>query len=287
MRNKKMTMAVLALAVVMLFGACGGDDAEKISGGITPAVVDELENEDADVTEGDADATTDATEGEVATDADEVTDTPEATAEPEATNIPEATEAPEVTGKTTSLGRVQGGMYVNEYMGVSCTLDSGWEFYTAEELQEFPENVAEMFEGTDMEDEMSQMSYITDMSAENQEDFTSMNIIYEKLDLQQRLMLGSLSSSDIVDSMLLYQKETLVTTYAQAGINVLDMAKKSVEFCGETIDGLYMSCDVSGIPYYTLQIFDYSLGDYAVTLTLASFVEDKTAELATLYAKYE
>jgi len=283
MRNKKMMMAVLALAMAMVFGACGGDDAEKISGGITPAVVDEKENEDADVTP--TEAATDETEG--AEGAEEVTDAPEATAEPEATDVPEATEAPEVTGKTTSLGRVQGGMYVNEYMGVSCTLDSGWEFYTAEELQEFPENVAEMFEGTDMEDEMSQMSYITDMSAENQEDFTSMNIIYEKLDLQQRLMLGSMSSSDIVDSMLLYQKDTLVNTYAQAGINVLDMQKKSVEFCGETIDGLYMYCDVSGIPYYTLQIFDYSLGDYAVTLTLASFVEDKTAELATLYAKYE
>lgn len=285
MRNKKMMMAVLALAMAMVFGACGGDDAEKISGGITPAVVDEKENEDADVTP--TEAATDVNEGEDAEDAEEVTEAPEATAEPEATDVPEATDAPEVTGKTTSLGRVQGGMYVNEYMGVSCTLDSGWEFYTAEELQEFPENVAEMFEGTDMEDEMSQMAYITDMSAENQENFTSMNIIYEKMDLQQRLMLGSLSSSDIVDSMILYQKDTLVTTYAQAGINVLDMQKKSVEFCGETIDGLYMSCDVSGIPYYTLQIFDYSLGDYAVTLTLASFVEDKTQELATLYAKYE
>lgn len=283
MRNKKMMMAVLALAMAMVFGACGGDDAEKISGGITPAVADEKENEDADVTP--TEAATDETEGVEG--AEEGTDAPEATAEPEATDVPEATEAPEVTGKTTSLGRVQGGMYVNEYMGVSCTLDSGWEFYTAEELQEFPENVAEMFEGTDMEDEMSQMAYITDMSAENQENFTSMNIIYEKMDLQQRLMLGSLSSSDIVDSMILYQKDTLVTTYAQAGINVLDMQKKSVEFCGETIDGLYMSCDVSGIPYYTLQIFDYSLGDYAVTLTLASFVEDKTQELATLYAKYE
>ena len=277
--RRKVTVAVLALAMAMAFAACG-DDVEKISGGITPAVVEEKEDADATPTE--------AAEDTEATDAPEATATPEADGE-EATATPEAddAEATEETGKTTSLGRVQGGVYGNEYVGVSCTLDSEWEFYTAEELQEFPVDVAEMFKGTDMEDEMSQMSYITDMSAENQEDFTSMNIIYEKLDLQQRLALGNTTSSDIVDTMLVYQKDMLTTTYAQAGINVLDMSKKSVEFCRETMDGLYMYCDVSGIPYYTLQIFDYSLGDYAVTITLASFMEDKTAELATLYAKYE
>ncbi len=248
MRNKKWnvkaTAAVLVLAMAMAFTACGGDDAEKISGGITPAVVDEKEPEETDATETDE------------------------------------------TGKTTSLGRVQGGMYVNEYMGISCNLDEGWEFYTAEELQEMPEDVAAMFEGTDVEDEMSQMTYITDMSAENAEELTNMNIIYEKMDLQQRLAFKSMTNTDIVDGMLTHQKDVLISTYAQAGINVQEMSKKTVNFCGEERDVLYMACDISGVAYYAIQVFDYSLGDYSVTLTVTSFVEDKTEELLTLFSKY-
>lgn len=258
MRNKKWnvkaTAAVLVLAMAMAFAACGGDDVEKISGGITPAAVDEKDPEEATVT-------------------------PDATVENQ--------DATEDAGKTTSLGRVQGGMYVNEYMGISCNLDEGWEFYTAEELQEMPEDVAAMFEGTDVEDEMSQMNYITDMSAENAEELTNMNIIYEKMDLQTRLAFKSMTNTDIVDGMLTHQKDMLISTYAQAGINVQEMSKKTVNFCGEERDVLYMACDVSGVAYYAIQVFDYSLGEYSVTLTVTSFVEDKTEELLTLFSKYE
>lgn len=253
MRNKKWnvkaTAAVLVLAMAMAFTACGGDDAEKISGGITPAAVDEKNPEETDVTENQG--------------------------------------VEEESGKTTSLGRVQGGMYVNEYMGISCNLDEGWEFYTAEELQEMPEDVAAMFEGTDVEEEMSQMNYITDMSAENAEELTNMNIIYEKMDLQTRLAFKSMTNTDIVDGMLTHQKDMLISTYAQAGINVQEMSKKTVNFCGEERDVLYMACDVSGVAYYAIQVFDYSLGEYSVTLTVTSFVEDKTEELLTLFSKYE
>lgn len=60
-----------------------------------------------------------------------------------------------------------------------------------------------------------------------------------------------------------------------------------VKYSGEERDVIYMACDVNGVPYYGIQLFDYSLGDYAVTLTVTSFVEDKTEELLTLFSKYE
>ena len=40
---------------------------------------------------------------------------------------------------------------------------------------------------------------------------------------------------------------------------------------------------MEGVPYYTLQLFDYRLGQYSVTLTLASFVEDNTESLLDLF----
>ncbi len=271
--RRKVTGLVMALALAMAFAACGGKDADDVSGKITPAVSDENVKDDAD-----------ATPTEAAKDEE-----PKATEAPEATEEPEVTEAPEVTeddGKTTSLGRVQGGVYVNEYMGISCNLDSNWEFYTAEELQELPENVADMFAGTAMEDEMSDLNYITDMSAENMTDLTSMNIIYQKMTVQERLAFKTMTNSDVVDGML-SQKDFLISTYAQTGINVTEFVKKTVNFCGEDRDAIYMVSDVNGVAYYALQIFDYSLGEYSVTMTVSSFVEDKTDELLTLFSKYE
>ncbi len=257
--RKKVTGLVMVLAMAMAFAACGGKDAEDISGKITPVVSDEQEKGDTDVTP------TEAAKDEE----------------------PEATEAPEEEGKATSLGRVQGGMYVNEYMGVSCTLDSNWEFYTAEELQELPQNVEELFAGTEAEDFMSDIQSITDMTAENATELTSMNIMYQKMSVQERLAFAGMSNDDVVEAMVTSQKDLLIATYAQAGINVHEMYKKTVTFCGEECDVVYMACDVNGVAYYGIQVFDYTLGDYAVTLTVTSFVEDKTEELLALFSKYE
>ncbi len=272
--RRKVTALVATLVLAMAFAACGGKDAEDISGKVIPATSDESEKDNADVTP------TEAVENQEA-------DDNKATEAPEATEVPEATEAPEETGNTTSLGRVQGGMYVNEYMGISCTLDSNWEFYTAEELQELPQNVEELFAGTEAEATMSNLQVITDMTAENATELTSMNIMYQKMSMQERLAFASMSNDDVVEAMVTSQKDMLIATYAQAGINVHEMYKKTVTFCGEECDVIYMACDVNGVAYYGIQVFDYKLGDYAVTLTVTSFVEDKTEDLLKLFSKYE
>lgn len=258
--RRKVTGLVMVLALAMAFAACGGKEADDVSGKIIPAVSDENVKDD-----------TDAAPAETVKD----------------TDVTEATEAPEETGKTTSLGRVQGGVYVNEYMGVSCTLDSDWEFYTAEELQELPQNVEELFAGTEAEDFMSGLQSITDMSAENATELTTMNIMYQKMSMQERLAFAGMSNDDVVEAMVTSQKDLLIDTYAQAGINVHEMYKKTATFCGEECDVVYMVCDVNGVAYYGIQVFDYTLGDYAVTLTVTSFVEDKTEELLGLFSKYE
>ncbi len=265
--RRKVTGLVMVLAMAMAFAACGGKDADDISGKISPAAGQEEQKEDGDVTPTAAAGNEDEAEGQE--------------------DVSEKKDADEENGKTTSLGRVQGGVYVNEYMGISCTLDSGWEFFTAEELQELPQNVEELFEGTDAEAAMSNLQVITDMSAENVDELTNMNIMYQKMSLQERLSFAGKTNSDVVDAMVTSQKDLLIATYAQAGINVQEMYKKTVTFCGEDRDVLYMVCDVSGVAYYAIQVFDYSLGDYAVTMTVTSFVEDKTEDLLKLFSKYE
>ena len=270
--RRKVTGLVMALAMAMAFAACGGNDIEDISGKITPAVSDEQEKDDADITP------TEAVEDKDAE--------PDATDVPEEDDAPKATEAPEENGKTTSLGRVQEGVYVNEYIGISCTLDSGWEFYTAEELQEFPEDVKGMFEGTIAEEQINALSYITDMSAENLEELATMNIIYQKMSLYEATAFKNLNYEKVVD-VVLSQKDVMIDTYEQAGISVSELDKKFITFCGEKRAVIHMVGEYSEVPYYVVQLLNYDLGNYSTTITLASFVEDKTEELASLFSKCE
>lgn len=283
MRKKKAIWMALLLVVIMLFAACGGKDDAPVSGKVTPAGTEQKSEETEQST------STEAVEDEEAATPTEAVEDENTTGDNDATEnlgADDETKDTEETGKMTSLGRVQGGTYVNEYVGVSCTLDENWTFFTAEELQELPENVKEMFEGTVSEDQMSALNYITDMSAENLEQLTSMNIVYQKMSFYEHATFKGMSHSEVVDKVLT-QKDVMINTYAQAGINVSELGKKTISFCGEEREVLYMVSEYSGVPYYTIQILNYNLGDYSATVTLASFVEDKTEALATLFSKYE
>ena len=195
----------------------------------------------------------------------------------------ETTEVPDPE-KKAALGRLEGGVYTNSYTGYGCTLDENWTFYSAEELQELPENVAELMEGSELAETGDFLGQITDMMAENVNDLTTINVLYQKLSMQDRLVYMALNEEQIIDATL-GQMDAMVDAYAQAGIMVDTMEKTTVTFLGEERTALLTSATIEGIPYYTLQLFDYHLGQYSVTLTLASYVENNTAQLLELFCE--
>ena len=192
-----------------------------------------------------------------------------------------ATQAPETeppaTEKPVSIGRMVGGVYTNSYAGFGVELDSNWTFLTAEELQELPTDVNEQLGYGDLD-----IPQIMDMQAENLTDYTSMNVLYQELTLQQQLVFATYSEEELADEVLA-TADDLIASYANAGITVLDMKKVQVEFMGEMRWAIHTTASYSDVPYYMLQFMDYSLGKYSVTLTLASFFEDRTDDLMDLF----
>lgn len=79
----------------------------------------------------------------------------------------------------------------------------------------------------------------------------------------------------------------MIDTYEQAGISVSELDKKFITLCGEKRAVIHMVGEYSEVPYYVVQLLNYDLGNYSTTITLASFVEDKTEELASLFSKCE
>ena len=197
-----------------------------------------------------------------------------------------STTVPAVTEKPASLGRLEGGVYTNTYAGYGCELDANWVYYSAEELQALPENINELLADTNLADSMEDISQIMDMKAENAQDLTTINVLYTKLGLEERLAYMVLSEEAIVDGVLT-QKDALIAGYAQAGIEVTSMEKTQVTFLGETHYAVHTQAATQGVPYYILQVFDYTLGPYGVTLTLSSYVEDITQELLNLFYSVE
>lgn len=189
------------------------------------------------------------------------------------------TEAPAEEAQV-SLGRMEGGVYTNTYAGYGCELSSDWVFYTAEELQVMPEDIAGMFESSDLEDVA--LETIIDMKADNATDLTTMNINYSKMSMQQRLYYYAMTDEEIIEEVLT-EKDVLIDTYAQAGIMVDEMKALPVTFLGEERVAMHTVATVEGIPYYILQIYDYSRGQYSITLTVASYLEDNTAGLLDLF----
>lgn len=180
-----------------------------------------------------------------------------------------------------SIGRIEGGTYTNNYVGFAIDLDSSWTYYSAEELQEIPENVAEKFAGSELGDTINPMTQFTDVLAENVDRMTTINVLYQKLDMQNRVAYALMGEEEILDATL-EQSDMMIEAYAQAGMEVSSMEKVAVTFLGEERTGLKTVSTMEGVPYYTLQVFEYHLGEYAATITFASFIEDQTDSLVAM-----
>jgi len=194
------------------------------------------------------------------------------------TVTPAATEAPE---KEMSLGRIEGGIYTNDYVGFTLTLDDSWVFYSADELQDLPDNVNEMFKDSKLGEAMDGVEQFTDMMAESVEQMASINVLCQKMDMQTRLLYATMDDNAIVDLML-DQQELLIEAYTSAGIMVEKMEKANVTFLGKDRVALKTYSTIQNIPYITLQVFEYHLGKYSVTITFGSYIDDTTDSLVAL-----
>ena len=181
-----------------------------------------------------------------------------------------------------TMGRLEGGSYINDYTGYACEPDSNWTFYSAEELQELPDNVKELIADTEMADVIGDVPQFTDMMAENVNDMITINALYQKHTLQERLGFAMLTDAELIDGTL-EQQDMMVEAYAQAGMDVESMERVTVTFLGEEREALRTVGTVAGVPFYMVQIFDYHLGQYSVTLTINSYMEDKTQQTLDLF----
>lgn len=259
---KKLFALLMAIVMVMsMLAGCSGKE-ENIAGQITPV-------------EPEKETTSQITPVETEP-VEEETEAPEEETE-------EVTEAP-AEENAGSLGRIEGGIYTNTYAGFSCTLDSNWVYFSAEELQQLPENTKELFAETELGELASGYAQISDMMAENATDLTTMNVLYTQIGMSERLAYMTMTEEQIIDQTLT-QKDMMVAAYEQSVMENVSIEKVKVNFLGEEHVAMKTSASVQGVDYYILQVFNYHLGSYGVTLTVSSYLEDNTQALLDMFTK--
>lgn len=259
-KSKLILTLALVLALTLVFTACGSEDnvrgeiaanqspTENVTGNITP--------------------------------------------QPEVTEAP--TEAPTEPENDLSLGRMEGGVYTNTYVGYGCQLNSNWTFSSAADMEQTLDNTKALLSGSELAEAMGDIQQFNDMMADNATDLTHMNVLYQKLTMQQRALYLMMSEEEIIDATL-DLKDDLIAAFEQAGMLVSSMEKQHVTFMGEERAAIHTEAVIlmpteygtQELPYFTLQIFDYHLGEYSVTTTLASYVEDNTESLLSLFFPVE
>lgn len=193
------------------------------------------------------------------------------------------TEVPAQDAEVT-LGVIDGGVYTNTYAGFAVTLNESWQYYTAEQLQDLSNLTDELLQDSALAEQTGEFSQITDMMAECYDDLTSINILYTRLSTKERLAYALMSEEALID-LTLEQTDLLIQTYTDAGIDVTSMEKDRVSFLGEEHFAIRTVASIQGTPYHILQLFRYNLGgQYYITLTLASLVEDNTDSLLELFS---
>ena len=256
---------VLILVLSLLLCACGED---KPVSEVTPQTNPTTEATAAPTTE----PTTEPT----------AAPTTEPTTEP--TTAPTTEPAP--TEADLSFGRIEGGVYTNTYAGIGCEMNTNWSFYSAEELQELPELTNGVIKGSELGKLTEKYTQFFDMQAENVTDLLAVNVVYVKIGMQERLLYAVMSEEQTIDEVLKL-KDLMIQSYAQAGIEVTSMEKTKVMFMGEEHYAIRTEASTQGIPIYMVQIGNYKLGAYGMTLTATSYLVDKTQNVLDMFYPVE
>lgn len=256
--RKKLCLLLSLLLLAAMLGACGGEPEEST---IAP----------------------------VATQAPESPAAQEPAGEDPAGEEPDAADGgPAEAERQLSLGSFSGSTYTNSYAGFGCTLDGSWTFADAQQLQQLTEASAGLVSEADVENYFSttNTTSLTDMYAESSEMMATVNVLYSKVSVAERLAYSTLDEEGVIDATLA-QSEQLKSIYESMGVSVTSTEKVLVNFLGEEHYAMKTVTDTGGVAGYMLQFIDPFRGSYSITTTIVCYGQDNTQAVADMFFPVE
>ena len=172
-------------------------------------------------------------------------------------------------------GSVNGGVYTNEFAGIGCTLDETWTFYTEAQIAEINGFLTEGTSDEEMRQLMEENQSVYDMYASSTDGLMTMNVVFQNMGL---LFGTTMSAQDYVE----LSAEQLPDAMGTYGFEDVTASVTTAEFAGAECPAIAITATVQDTPMYELLVC-MKEGNYIYCVTLCSYTEDVTAQMAALF----
>lgn len=189
-------------------------------------------------------------------------------------------EEPERETAGYEMGTIDGSTFTNDFMGISCTLPEDWVYASEAEIAELNGVVIEMFEDNEQVAElMENASCIYDVVAYSGDGLCNFNLIAENMGILYGFLIDEKDYAELT-------VEQVKGIYDTAGYTNVQSEITEREIFGEDHVVIYttstMPEEQGGMDMFQLQILKKN-GDFMGVLSIASFVEDRTEEIASWF----
>lgn len=173
------------------------------------------------------------------------------------------------------MAGVEGGTYTNEFLSVACQLGDEWTYLTDEEIAQLNGEIGESLTDEELSEMFSNGKTVQDMYAASADGTATINVIFEDMGV----LYGAALDEDAYINLVM---PTLEDALMQAGMSDIQVEAGSMEFAGADHSTLRVTSTISEIPVYELMVC-VKEGNYMGVITLASYLEDTTEEMAALF----
>lgn len=171
-----------------------------------------------------------------------------------------------------AAGALAGGSYRNGTAHLRCTLDESWLLYNEAQLSELNGVVAESGAGALAENGNA----VYDMYAVSTDGLMTINVTYQNLGL---LSGSSMTAQDYAERAV----EPLTADLTDCGFTDVSVQVTSSELAGTSgCPTITVTAAAQAVPMYE-RIVCIQAGNYIYCVTLCSFTEDVTADMAALF----
>ena len=173
------------------------------------------------------------------------------------------------------MGSVNGGTYTNNFAGIGCALDETWVFYTKEQIAELNGFLTDGTSDEDMKKLMENSQSVQDMYASSTDGLMTINVVFQNMGL----LLGTTMSAQEYAELHVTQIPDAMEAY---GFEDVTASVTTAELVGEERPAIALTATIQDIPVYEL-IVCLRQGNYIYCVTLCSYTEDVTAQMAELF----
>lgn len=199
----------------------------------------------------------------------------EETKDDETTTDEETADVDESEEEDFALGKTDGLVYENAFIGLGCTLPSEWTFYSDEQIMELNNYTADVM-GEEYEELMKSAQLVYDMYAVDGGEMNSINVTLEKIDNR---MLAGIDVADIYAQNVPVFEEM----YKGMGYSNVVVEQATFDIGGEDFAGIEISAEINGFSIYQ-KCFGVKCNGYLASIAITTYEEDNTdAVLSSFY----